>query len=938
MVLRFESLESRRLLAADIEVFHALTDEANVGEQVSRIIRVHSDADAAVDIQSSLTNELDDPTWLRFRTHGKDWTNLQDLEPSQRIRADFTPIGDFNGDGIDDLLAEISDNERIVVFAGPSTAAGISLAPAETGPRLSGTLVPTLKSIGDINGDGFDDLAANSLHSSSELNLDNQSVTIIFGLDSKDGNTVIELDGLTSSHSTVIQGVSEISLVGDVDGDGIDNVFLGNRNEGLVWRDNYVYEPAHILRGSEQLAPDREFSLEDLNDSGNLSEPLGRVRRASDAGDINGDGFDDAIIEFSDDNNGSEPAILYGNTSGDLATTTLGLEAPLHRHFAFEMAGDHDGDGFDDLLFSYFGGNCDCGASGRPNVTSTALVIYGGTGEGTLGDRTTSLNLDVVSPFDTFPSPGIAQFVNVDGDERADIAFRAEQRLIIVRGESNPTDIDFGHVWYGNTQFDGDRTYGFYDWDQRTLSEIRHYDINGDKITDFAAESRIYLGAERRPEAMGVGNLGNQTLIFANTSVTFEVNGRIKENAQPISTVALVVGGQDPDLTNNVVSNRRPVLLDVEVQQSRLQDEHSTVVQITNRGPHNATDVTLEETLTESLSNVTWERTMQATFPSVSLTGPDTSALSEVESTPTSAQFERYFGKPLYTELGTQIGSLGDINGDGIDDVVVSWVERIRFESHVRQLYLLGSTELAEDGINVRSDFEAVPNELGTREIAFGDLNNDGFLDAVHANFSGRDFGGVVFGGPGIDTTRIPTNLDGTLGFRIPFTGNDAVVLSGFDINADGIDDLLVGNGSAGETASAAASTRYGAVHLIFGRSTAPSTGTGNASQQFDVLAGETVTLTLRGTAPTTPGGQIQVTLAPAQFDLESNSTFTFTSTPEPIRGDFNDDGLVGFADFLILSANFGQSDKEPHEGDLNQDSIVSFADFLILAYIIGSQ
>jgi len=53
--------------------------------------------------------------------------------------------------------------------------------------------------------------------------------------------------------------------------------------------------------------------------------------------------------------------------------------------------------------------------------------------------------------------------------------------------------------------------------------------------------------------------------------------------------------------------------------------------------------------------------------------------------------------------------------------------------------------------------------------------------------------------------------------------------------------------------------------------------------------------------------------------------------------GDVNGDGELGFADFTILSRNFGQTQSVFAQGDLNCDGQVSLADFLILAQSWGN-
>ena len=48
--------------------------------------------------------------------------------------------------------------------------------------------------------------------------------------------------------------------------------------------------------------------------------------------------------------------------------------------------------------------------------------------------------------------------------------------------------------------------------------------------------------------------------------------------------------------------------------------------------------------------------------------------------------------------------------------------------------------------------------------------------------------------------------------------------------------------------------------------------------------------------------------------------------------GDFNSDGTTDFADFLVLSTNFGNQVTDVSMGDANEDGFVTFADFLILS------
>ena len=56
------------------------------------------------------------------------------------------------------------------------------------------------------------------------------------------------------------------------------------------------------------------------------------------------------------------------------------------------------------------------------------------------------------------------------------------------------------------------------------------------------------------------------------------------------------------------------------------------------------------------------------------------------------------------------------------------------------------------------------------------------------------------------------------------------------------------------------------------------------------------------------------------------------------LAGDATRDGVVNLADFNILAANFGQSNRPFTEGDFNYDGTVNLLDFNILAGHFGQQ
>jgi hypothetical protein len=181
---------------------------------------------------------------------------------------------------------------------------------------------------------------------------------------------------------------------------------------------------------------------------------------------------------------------------------------------------------------------------------------------------------------------------------------------------------------------------------------------------------------------------------------------------------------------------------------------------------------------------------------------------------------------------GRSVSAAGDINGDGIDDLIIgadtadpnglssgsSYVLFGRSGGFASPLPLLGL-----DGSNgFRLHGEAASDLAGGSVSAAGDVNGDGFDDLIigasgaNAGDAGRSY--VVFGrGDGFPASLQFSSLDGSNGFAIDgeLAGDGAgfAVGAAGDFNADGIDDLLVTARSADPNGNDS-----GRVYVVFGR------------------------------------------------------------------------------------------------------------------------
>ncbi|MEL7466796.1 MAG: integrin alpha, partial [Pseudomonadota bacterium] len=197
----------------------------------------------------------------------------------------------------------------------------------------------------------------------------------------------------------------------------------------------------------------------------------------------------------------------------------------------------------------------------------------------------------------------------------------------------------------------------------------------------------------------------------------------------------------------------------------------------------------------------------------------------------------RIDGADTYDSAGRSVSSAGDINGDGIDDVIVGgsayYGEYGDNDSFAEAFVVFGR----DDGFAPNVDAAALDGTDGFTLAGFttdlnanlavssaGDVNGDGFDDLIvgvgQANPNGRNAAGevfVVFGSADGFGARFDVNtLDGTNGFRIqgadPADNLGGFVSAAGDFNGDGIDDLIIGAQFADSNAE-----NSGEVTVIFG-------------------------------------------------------------------------------------------------------------------------
>ncbi|MCA9659729.1 MAG: VCBS repeat-containing protein [Myxococcales bacterium] len=296
-------------------------------------------------------------------------------------------VGDVNGDGFDDLSVaprHVYAGDATLLMGGPDLPTHVDLAALEEGDGamrfdiaadgFGGDGVEAAR-VGDVNGDGFDDVALVGVGGFVDR------FYVVFGGPAIAGRTEAELNAGVGGFEVHAFASAQVFGPADINGDGVADLVVADRGGYSQAAEVYV------LFGGSEVGGESPIQL---SDEPPLSVPgfmvvqteyyAAQFLGGAASGDINGDGLDDIAID-----DGGEDAVfvVFGKTDSEsvLLPHELG-----DRGFRIEygdlpgggtsyeyrrrlsMIPDHNGDGRDEIVLQSLS------AQGEP---SQAYVIYG---------------------------------------------------------------------------------------------------------------------------------------------------------------------------------------------------------------------------------------------------------------------------------------------------------------------------------------------------------------------------------------------------------------------------------------------------------------------------------------------------------------------------------------------------------------------------------
>ena len=764
-----------------------------------------------------------------------------------RLGNSVSSAGDFNNDGIDDLVIGAPEVDRnkgqaYVVYGKTEFDSELKLAnltQAEgftvTGTENFDEIGSSVSEVGDINNDGIADIVVAG----------SNEAYVIFGQTSNIANVnPNSLDGNNGFAFTTqrISSFDELSVssAGDFNGDGIEDLIIGNRQAKPYGQ--YSAGSVYVVFGQDgdfaaNITPDdldgsNGFILNNLEEFDDLGEGV------SSAGDVNGDGFADLLITSDNDNT----FVIFGSANpGDNDNIAPRI----------------------DLDRTTPGRNFTASFVSRPViiVNPNELIVADDDNSTLVGATIKITNaVDGASESLSIDTTGTNITANYDPQTATltltgnDLIFSGYQKVLQTLTYNNTAAIPET----------SDRTIEITLDDGESINNLSPV---ATATVEFNRDSAIVANSVIDTATFDTSN----TLVFNSTFRSISDAGDVNGDGFDDIIIGLPSAGRDTSNYYNTLRSGQSYIVfgqdsnfDANLNSDRLDGNNGFIVEggdaaFIGRAVSSAEDINGDgfadvviggdfDTGISGYSSTAYRFATVGGQAYIIFGSDRNQALVQTDDldgsngfTVTSGSSPRDIG-----DLGESVSNAGDINGDGFADIILGGTSEPslalgRLYSEGAGLVVFGKAAGFESQINIPVNdssngfviaesftysYSGANNaSLGDAVTGGGDINGDGFADVIigapragdyYSGFKGEAY--VIFGKSNSfsEVTRV-TNLNGSNGFVITNQTDDSlgdsVSIAG-DVNGDGLDDIIVGAPGA-EVDDVQG---VGKVHVIFGQ------------------------------------------------------------------------------------------------------------------------